>query len=85
MIRYSLLLGNTVQNMIKNDKWIVEQARQGMIAPFEEKSIRKAVLGDRQEAIPTISWGLSSYGYDIRLSPHDFRIFRHMRLAVGPS
>ena len=63
--------------MIKNDKWIAEQARQGMIAPFEEKSVRKAVLGAEQ-AIPTISWGLSSYGYDIRLSPHDFRIFKHI-------
>ncbi|MGL6340834.1 MAG: dCTP deaminase, partial [Waterburya sp.] len=58
--------------MIKNDKWIVEQARQRMIVPFETKSIRKA--GD----IPAISWGLSSYGYDIRLSPHDFRIFKHI-------
>ena len=57
--------------MIKNDKWIIEQARQGMIAPFESKSIRKAILG-AEKAIPTISWGLSSYGYDIRLSPHDF-------------
>jgi dCTP deaminase len=80
--------------MIKNDKWIVEQARQGMIVPFETKSIRKAVLGGEQgDAIPTrtsqagevsspevscISWGLSSYGYDIRLSPHDFRIFKHI-------
>ena len=79
--------------MIKNDKWIVEQSRQGMIAPFELRSVRKAMQGgfggspleplDREailgkRAIPTISWGLSSYGYDIRLSPHDFRIFRHI-------
>jgi dCTP deaminase len=27
---------------------------------------------------PCISYGLSSYGYDIRLSPKDFRIFRHI-------
>jgi dCTP deaminase len=63
--------------MIKNDKWIVEQARQGMITPFEEKSISKAMLGG-DRLVATISWGLSSYGYDIRLSPHDFRIFRHI-------
>ncbi|VEP13396.1 dCTP deaminase [Hyella patelloides LEGE 07179] len=63
--------------MIKNDKWIIEQSQKGMISPFEEKSIRKAVLGKEKE-VPTISWGLSSYGYDIRLSPHDFRIFRHI-------
>lgn len=75
--------------MIKNDKWIIEQARQGMISPFEDKSVRKAVLAgfnavDSQglavpmQAVATISWGLSSYGYDIRLSPHDFRIFKHI-------
>ena len=63
--------------MIKNDKWIIEQARLGMITPFEEKSIRKSILGDNKE-VPTISWGLSSYGYDIRLSADDFRIFRHI-------
>ena len=63
--------------MIKNDKWIIEQAEKGMISPFEQTSVRKALLGTKQE-IPTISWGLSSYGYDIRLSPHDFRIFRHI-------
>lgn len=63
--------------MLKNDKWIVEQGLKGMISPFEEKSVRKA-FWNGEIAIPTISWGLSSYGYDIRLSPHDFRIFRHI-------
>ncbi len=63
--------------MIKNDKWIVEQAKKGMISPFEEKLIKKAVLNSTAE-VPTISWGLSSYGYDVRLSPQDFRIFRHI-------
>lgn len=43
-----------------------------MIVPFESKLIRK--VGDR----PVLSFGLSSYGYDIRLSPDDFRIFRHI-------
>ena len=63
--------------MLKNDTWIIKQAQKGMIEPFEEKSIRKAILGAEKE-VSTISWGLSSYGYDIRLSPHDFRIFRHI-------
>jgi dCTP deaminase len=27
---------------------------------------------------PVISYGLSSYGYDLRLSPAEFRIFRHI-------
>ena len=51
--------------MLKNDKWIIEQGLKGMISPFEEQSIRKA-FWNGEVPIPTISWGLSSYGYDIR-------------------
>jgi dCTP deaminase len=58
--------------MIKNDLWITEMASQGMIAPFEPRLVR------RVESLPVISFGLSSFGYDIRLSPSDFRIFRHI-------
>lgn len=58
--------------MIKNDIWIRAQAEQGMITPFEPQLIR------RIEDQPIISFGLSSFGYDIRLSPADFRIFRHI-------
>ncbi len=47
-------------------------AEKGMIVPFESKLIR------RVEEMPVISYGLSSYGYDIRLSPVEFRIFRHI-------
>ena len=47
-------------------------AEKGMISPFEPKLIR------RVENIPVISYGLSSFGYDIRLSPVEFRIFRHI-------
>jgi dCTP deaminase len=62
--------------MIKNDKWIIEQAKQGMITPFQEHLVRKLVLGEVE--IPAISFGLSSYGYDIRLSPAEFLVFRHI-------
>jgi deoxycytidine triphosphate deaminase len=58
--------------MIKNDIWIKEQAQIGLITPFEPKIIRK--LQDKA----VISYGLSSFGYDIRLSSKDFRIFRHI-------
>jgi dCTP deaminase len=58
--------------MLKNDKWIIEQAKQGMIAPFEGSMVR--MVEDRR----VISYGLSSYGYDLRLAPTDFRIFRHI-------
>src|SRR5512147_2633298 len=60
------------QTMIKNDKWIKEAAKAGMITPFSDRLIRQ--VEDRS----VISYGLSSYGYDIRLSPNDFRIFRHI-------
>jgi len=47
-------------------------AADGMIDPFEPQQVR------RHNEIPAISYGLSSFGYDIRLSPNDFRIFRHV-------
>ena len=53
-------------------------AAKGMISPFEPTLIREQ-KGDETLAIrPLISYGLSSYGYDIRLSPTEFRIFRHI-------
>jgi len=59
--------------MLKNDEWIKEKASQGMISPFEPQQVRKI-----DDNIPVISYGLSSFGYDIRLSPNEFRIFRHI-------
>lgn len=58
--------------MIKNDRWIAEQALKGMISPFEANLVRNV------ESLPVVSFGLSSFGYDIRLSPKDFRTFRHI-------
>lgn len=58
--------------MLKNDAWIAQLAEEGMISPFEPKLIR------RLDTMPVISYGLSSFGYDIRLSPSEFRIFRHI-------
>ena len=50
---------------IKSDIWIRRMALEnGMIEPFFEKQVKKA----------TLSWGLSSYGYDIRLAD-EFKIF----------
>lgn len=44
---------------IKADHWIKKMALEhGMIEPFVENQVREGV----------ISYGLSSYGYDIRLS-----------------
>jgi len=50
---------------IKPDKWIAQMAReQGMIEPFTEGLVREG----------KISYGLSSYGYDVRVAD-EFKIF----------
>ncbi len=65
--------------MIKNDAWIKASALNGLITPFEPSLIRRAqLLPAQSHETPVISYGLSSYGYDIRLSPNEFRIFRHI-------
>lgn len=63
--------------MLKNDIWILEQAKRGMITPFESELVRRIELDSRSD-VPALSYGLSSYGYDIRLSPKEFFIFRHI-------
>jgi dCTP deaminase len=50
--------------MLKNDRWIREVAAKGMIEPFSDKQVREGV----------ISFGLSSYGYDMRIAD-EFKIF----------
>ncbi len=63
--------------MIKNDKWIKEKAiNNNLIQPFEEKLINK------NETAHVLSYGLSSYGYDIRLSDKEFWTFRHIPGSV---
>ena len=57
---------------IKSDRWIREQAVQHrMIEPFSEKQVAGGV----------ISYGLSSYGYDLRVSD-EFKIFTNVNSAV---
>lgn len=58
--------------MIKNDIWIRQKAAEGMILPFVPKLMRQL------NGVAAISFGLSSFGYDIRLSDSDFRIFQHV-------
>lgn len=63
--------------MLLNDLEITELANQGAIDPFEPKLINK--VGGRGEVTsPVLSYGLSSFGYDLRLSENDFRIFKHI-------
>jgi len=57
---------------IKADRWIKKMAlEQGMIAPFEQSQVRDGV----------ISYGLSSYGYDIRVAD-EFKIFTNVYSAI---
>jgi dCTP deaminase len=57
---------------VKSDRWIARMAREkGMIDPFEERQVREGV----------ISYGVSSYGYDIRVAD-DFRIFTNVNTAI---
>lgn len=58
--------------MIKNDLWIRVRAAGGMIQPFEPSLIRE--VPDRM----VLSYGCSSYGYDLRLSSSEFLVFRHV-------
>ena len=57
---------------LKPDHWIRRLAKeQGMIEPFEDHQVRDGV----------ISYGLSSYGYDIRVAD-EFKIFTNVFSAV---
>jgi dCTP deaminase len=61
---------------VKSDKWIRRMAGQhGMIEPFEPGQIK--TNGDRR----LISYGTSSYGYDIRCAP-DFKIFTNINSTI---
>jgi len=55
---------------VKSDKWIRRMAREhAMIEPFEPGLVRE-VAGQR-----VVSFGTSSYGYDIRCS-NEFKLLR---------
>lgn len=61
---------------IKNDRWIQRMAKeQGMIEPFEPQLISSR----KSERI--ISYGTSSYGYDVRCAD-EFKIFTNINSAV---
>jgi dCTP deaminase len=57
---------------LKPDHWIVKMAREhAMIEPFEDSQVRDGV----------ISYGVSSYGYDIRVAD-EFKIFTNVHSAI---
>jgi dCTP deaminase len=57
---------------IKSDRWIRKMALEhDMINPFNDRQIRQGV----------ISYGLSSYGYDLRVAD-EFKIFTNVNSAI---
>ena len=60
---------------IQPDKWIRKMAQEhGMIEPFEENQVRVA---DSKNGVRSVSYGLSSYGYDLRVA-NEFKIFTNV-------
>jgi len=58
--------------MIKSDRWIRRMAREhDMINPYSEKQVSQGV----------ISYGVSSYGYDLRVSD-EFKIFTNVNSTI---
>ncbi|MGF1677985.1 MAG: dCTP deaminase [Candidatus Methylacidiphilales bacterium] len=58
------------------DREIIERANQGMIDPFEPGQVRKNEAGQQ-----VISYGTSSYGYDLRVS-REFKIFTNVNNSL---
>src|SRR5688572_15672442 len=57
---------------IKSDRWIRRMAREhGMIEPFEDRQVREGV----------ISYGVSSYGYDVRIAD-EFKVFTNIHSTI---
>ena len=62
---------------IKSDKWIKKMSLEHeMIKPFSEDQIRLDDNGNK-----LISYGVSSYGYDVRCS-NEFKVFTNIHSAI---
>jgi dCTP deaminase len=71
---------------IKSDKWIRHMAETtGMIEPFEPGQVRSREVGgpggSGSISQKIISYGTSSYGYDIRCAP-EFKVFTNIHSTV---
>src|SRR5438067_2386471 len=67
--------------MIKSDRWIVRMAQQKkIIEPFEPKQVK--VVDSAAGPRPVISYGVSSYGYDIRVA-REFKVLDPAKQASG--
>jgi dCTP deaminase len=57
--------------MVKSDRWIRKMAKMGMIRPFSKQQAREGV----------VSYGVSAYGYDMRVAD-EFKIFTNVNGTV---
>jgi len=71
LLYYKFKINQGVNMSVMNDKWIIKMAKKGMITPFEQSQVGKGV----------ISYGVSSYGYDMRISD-EFKIFNSENLDI---
>ncbi len=61
---------------IKSDRWIEKMALEhGMISPFEPRQVRE------KSGARLISYGVSSYGYDVRCS-NEFKVFTNINSVI---
>ena len=60
---------------IKSDRWIRRMAAKGMIEPFAEGQVRT------QDGRKIVSYGTSSYGYDVRCAG-EFKIFTNINSTI---
>jgi dCTP deaminase len=61
---------------IKSDKWICEMAcKHGMLTPFESNQVKE------NESGKIVSYGTSSYGYDVRCA-NEFKIFTNINSTI---
>jgi dCTP deaminase len=60
---------------VKSDKWIRRMAAKGMIEPFEAGQVKE------HQGKKVVSYGTSSYGYDIRCSA-EFKIFTNINSTI---
>lgn len=71
MMSFSLLSDREIKELCTGDR--------PMLSPFCASQIRQIPIGQLPDGLlmgKAISFGLSSYGYDLRLASHDFRIFK---------
>jgi dCTP deaminase len=60
---------------IKSDGWLKKMAKLGMIEPFEKEQVRHV------DGKKVISYGVSSYGYDVRCA-NEFKVFTNINSAI---